>query len=472
MSGFFIVGERKDRPGIYKRRVNIGTLETAGARAGVGCAVVSGDWGPLNVATLVDIAEDLTPYIGSSSGSGYKVIKEMFRGGVQTIVVTRVGSGGTQGSITLKDNAETPVDVVRITAKHPGTFPLAVSVKANLIDPEAKDVTIYNDTMVLENFQITAGTAEVDGIVAALADSKYVVPTKLAAGSGTLKEVSQSALTGGTNPTATTNAYSNGLDASNSERNDVVVVDTNDLDVHAVVSAYIDRIFQSGDYTMAVFSESSSTDLDTRILHARGYDNEKIVYLLNGWLDAAGTTYDGYLAAARIGGMIAACPSNESLTHNTIAGAIALLDVMTNSKIITAIKAGCFVISKSSTGTIMVEKAINTLKTTNGELDAGWKKIRRTKTRFELMYRIETTLEQFVGSVNNDPDGRAALIAAGQSVINAMAGEGKLLAGGEFLLDESNPPAGDSAWFIIRVDDIDSFEIGYLTFQFRFSPEA
>ena len=45
-------------------------------------------------------------------------------------------------------------------------------------------------------------------------------------------------------------------------------------------------------------------------------NDEKIVFVLNGWTATDGTVYDGWRAAVRIGGMIAACETNASLTHN------------------------------------------------------------------------------------------------------------------------------------------------------------
>lgn len=472
MGGFFTIGEKKDRPGIYKRRVNVGAAETVGARAGIGAAVVTGDYGPLNKAVVVDASTDLTPILGSESGNGYKVVKEMLRGGVETVVVVRAGTGGTAASVTLKDDAETPASVVTLTAKAPGTMAMSVTVKANLVDSSLKDVTIYTGTTVLENFQIVAGSGEVDGIVAALANSAYVTASKVAAGTGTLGTVTQAAFAGGVAPTVNASAYSTALDTANTELFDVVVVDTNDTAVHAVVASFVARIFQGGDYPIAVLSEPHTVALATRMSNAAAFNDEKVVYVLGGWTDASGNAYDGYLAAARIGGMVAAIPANDSLTHKTVAGAVSLTEALTNTNIIAAIKAGCLVISRSKTGGIMIEKAINTLVTVDAEHDAGWKKIRRTKTRFEMMYRIETTLDPFVGAVNNDNDGRAAIIAAGQSVLDAMVGEGKIFSGATFALDENYPPEGDSAWFVISVDDIDSFETGYLTFQFRFSPES
>ncbi len=471
MSGFFTIGETKDRPGIYKRIENNGSFDTAGARAGIGAAVVSGDWGPLNMANVITATEDLTDYVGGETGSGYKAIKEMFKGGVETIVVVRAGSGGTKASLTLGDTASTAVDVVTLTAKYPGTMPLSVSIQTSLTDASFKEVTIYTGTRTLEKFQITAGSAEVDGIVAALAGSAYVDAAKIAAGTGTLKTITQTSLTGGVQPTVNNTAYGTAMDAANSELFDVIAVDTNDTDVHATLAAFVARIYLGGDYPIGVISEPHSVTIANRKTHATAFNDEKIVYVYNGWKDASGNSYEGYMAAARIAGMIAASASNESLTHRSVSGAVSLIDTLTNTDIIAAIKAGCLVISRSKTGLIMIEKAINTLVSATGDKDAGWKKIRRVKTRFELMNRIEINVEPLVGAVNNDPDGRAAIIAAGQTVLDAMVAEGKILAGATFALDENYQPTGDSAWFIIQADDIDSFEIGYLTFRFRFAPE-
>ena len=47
----------------------------------------------------------------------------------------------------------------------------------------------------------------------------------------------------------------------------------------------------------------------------------------------------------------------------------------------------------------------------------------------------------------------------------------KLLPGSLMMEDENNPAQGDSAWFVIAVDDIDSIEKFYLTYRFRFTAE-
>ena len=104
-------------------------------------------------------------------------------------------------------------------------------------------------------------------------------------------------------------------------------------------------------------------------------------------------------------------------------------------------------------------------------MDAGWKKIRRTKERFELMQRIDDSLDPIVGKLDNDSDGRATVIAMGKAIIAAMVGEKKLTSG-DMYEDDSNPPQGDSAWFILDIVDKDSLEHVYLAYKFRFATEV
>ena len=104
--------------------------------------------------------------------------------------------------------------------------------------------------------------------------------------------------------------------------------------------------------------------------------------------------------------------------------------------------------------------------------DDGWKKIRRVKTRFELIHRLDLALEPKVGRVSADSDGVADIVQTGQRTVDAMVAEGKLYSGASFVEDTQNPAVGDSAWFIIQADDIDSLEKIYLQYQFRYSQNA
>ncbi len=107
----FVVGEKKERPGVYKRYENAGGVEAAGARSGVGCALVTGNWGALNTPVTIDQSTDISSVIGA--GSGHDAITAFMAGGMEECVVVRVGTGGTPATITLKDTtASTAVDAV------------------------------------------------------------------------------------------------------------------------------------------------------------------------------------------------------------------------------------------------------------------------------------------------------------------------------------------------------------------------
>ena len=460
MAGTFIVGETKVRPGVYTRFENVGAAETASASNGIGACLLKADWGPLNVIKTISSAAELSAIFGSALT--VDVASEMLKGGCKTVKAVRVGTGGNASTITLKDDAE--VNTVTLTAKYVGARPFTATIKDSLVDATKRECIIYSGTTEFEKVTFAKGSTgigEPAALVAAFANSSNFTASKVADGSKIIKAVTQAAFTSGTNPTTTTGDYSTALNILEAGKFNVLCVDTEDTAIHALVASFIDRIYETGALPIACIAETKTITLTTRMSNAAAFNNEKIVYCLNSAYDASGKLYDGYKLAARIGGMIAASPSNTSLTHTVISDFVSLAEPLTNTQIITAIQSGCLVLSVSSADQIWIESAINK--------DTGWKKIRRVKTRFELLERINTTTDMLTGKINNDNNGRATLIAAAQGVINDMAAEKKLLEGGTIIEDTNNPSAGDSAWFIIAVDDIDSVEKTYLTFQFRFS---
>lgn len=467
--GTFSIGEKKIRPGEYHRTENAGGIVTAGANNGIVAGIIRANWGPLNKAVVFDANTDVKAIFGS--GLTEDLIPEMFKAGNQRGYFVRVGTGGTAGTITLKDSATSAADVVTLTAKYVGDRAFSVSVRDSITNTSKRECVIYDGTTEFEKATFDKGENEIAGIVEAFAGSENFAAEKKSDGNGTLAAVTQATFTAGTNPNVDTEAYATACNALEPFAYNVMCVDSEDADVHAIIQAFIDRTYAAGSYPMAVLSEKPSAEntLAKRMQNAATFNDEKIVYVLNGGEDTSGNIKQGYICAARIGGIIAAVPSNQSVTHYIVNGYADLAETLTNTQIEAALQKGCIVLTKNSSGQVWIEQGINTLITPTGEQDEGWKKIRRVKTRFELMQRIGDTVDKLVGKINNDTDGRAAVVAAGQQVINYMIAEKKLNAGSEMREDESNPAQGDSAWFIIAVDDIDSIEKFYLTYRFRFS---
>ena len=169
--------------------------------------------------------------------------------------------------------------------------------------------------------------------------------------------------------------------------------------------------------------------------------------------------------------MVKTCASNSSLTHTVVSGFSEILERLTNTQMIAAEKKGCIVLSYSSAKQVWIDNAINTLITPADNQDDGWKKIRRVKTRFELIRRMNAAADALVGKVDNDKDGRSTVVSQLQAIGDNMIAEGKLTA---ITVSESavNVADGDSAWFDIDVVDKDSMEHIYLSYRFQFSTNA
>lgn len=468
MAGTFLIGEQKTRPGVYYRRERAG-YSVEGATNGILACIFQSNWGPLNKEFDVDqtMLNDLEDYYGD----GATIIREGLLGGATTVRCVRVGEGGTCSSVILKTPTvgETAgTNAVEISAKYEGNRPFTVSVRTNLIT-DKRQLIIYDGTKVFETVEFDSSTTdEAANLVAAMANSRHFTARKIAA--GVLANVTQAQLTGGTNPTVSVSSYDEGTNVLERYRWNCIVADSSDSDVANILNAFVKQSYETGHLGFSCVSGGVSlTNLDAKINYAASCNDEKVVYVLNGWIANDGTVYDGWRAAARIGGMIAGCETNVSLTHNVISDAVELTVPLTNGEIIRAEQNGCLVLSMNANDQVWIDNAINTLVTENANMDAGWKKIRRTKTRFELMDRINQTHDRLVGNINNDDNGRATIVAAAQRIINEMVGEGKLVSGSYVEEDPAHPAEGDSAWFKLHILDLDSLEKIYLTYVFRYN---
>ncbi len=479
----FQVGEQKIRPGVYVRVTNIGEPPEAIVPQGVVAALFRASWGPLGEVVYLENADAVISTFGSAGTVDTAI--EAFRGGCRRVVAYRLGTGGEKALLNLQDDTES-TNVVKIEAKYEGERgkDFVVTVRDSLADDTKRELLLYEGATLRQTILFTKGggkepQALVNAIVAS--NSPYITATKIENGSGTLAIVTRQPLTGGQDPTVLTGgqdptvngeSYSAGLSAIEAIDWNVLAVDTEDTAIHAVVQTYIDRVRNEGKRVIGVVGgELTSVDLATRLDNARAFNDPAIIYVANGFKGADGVAREGYKAAARVAGMVAAAQITESLTHYVVRGATELVGALTNAEIEQAIQSGALVFTMSAQKQVHIEYGINTFVTPTADMDAGWKKIRRVRTRDNLMERIVATWDPLIGKINNSPDGRATLIAAAQGIINRMIAEGALLRGSIFE-DPNNPPVGDSAWFVVQVDDLDSAEKVYITFQFRFAPPA
>lgn len=464
MAGTFLLGERKVRPGAYFNIQKKGENAAAGVMNGVTAVIFRADFGPLNTAVELSVEDGYEKIFGT--GLTTDAIKEAIAGGAKTIIACRVGNGGTQGSICLKDTSDE--DALQIKAKYPGEKEFRISLREKISDSSVKECIFYTGTTEFEKVEFPAGEGEAGALAEVLAASKNFKAELLEGKENTQLAISQGAFTKGSNPQVTTGDYSNAFAQIEAYEFNTICLDTEDTEIHLLLQTFLNRIFNAGSLAQAVIAEKHTVALETRIAHAMAFNDEKINYVLNAWVNEQGIEIDGYRTAARIAGMIGAASANSSLTHTVIRGFSEILERLTNTEIISAEKRGCIVLSYNKAKQVWIDNAINTLVTPADNQDDGWKKIRRVKTRFELIRRINTITDDLVGKVDNDTNGRATVISQIQGVGDSMKEEHKLVACA--VMESSVYPAdGDSAWFDIDVIDKDSMEHIYLTYLFQFS---
>lgn len=463
MGGIYVNGESKIRPGAYFS-VTTGDERTVAKVKGIVAVLFKADGGPVVPKEIFSEAE-LKKLYGDNETVDAAI--EAFAGGAKEVVAVRVGSGGTKAAAALKEQGGESAAAVTITAKYPGKRAFSVTVRDSIDAEKSRELIIYEGQQVFERFVFAKGDNESKALADAMFDSMYF-DVEVNADGKVLADTAQTEFSAGTNPSTTTQDYSTALELLEMYDFDVIAVDTEDTDIHKLVVAYIDRIYEAGQLAMTVLAEKSSVLLKDRMAHAKAFNSEKVIYVVNPAVSKGAVKLDGYQTAARIAGMVACGESNISLTHTVVDGITELTDRLTPSQMEDAELSGCLVLSYSPTKKVWIDNAINTLVEPAANQDNGWKKIRRTKTRYELIRRVNEVVEISIGKIDNDTNGRATLISKIQDIGTSMIEESKLLAC--TVTENQNITAdGDTAYFDIDVIDKDSMEHIYMTYKFQFS---
>lgn len=462
MTGTFALGEKKVRPGAY---FNIQKdVEEDISYDGVTAVVFRSDFGPLNKVVELNPKDGYEKTFGT--GLTTDAIREAFAGGARYVIACRAGSGGTPGTISLK-NADGE-DAVTISVKYPGEKEFAAKIREKLSGSGQKECIFYDGMNEIEKYVFKSGEMEAQALVEAMGASN-VFDAVLADGkeNAVLADVSQNSFVKGTNPAATMEDYSNAFAQMEPYEFNTICVDTEDPGVHKLLQSFLNRVYEAGTLAQAVVAEKHTVGLEERMEHAASFDDEKINYVLNAFVDEQGKEIDGYQTAARVAGMIGAMPSNTSLTHTVIPGFTDILEKLSNTGITAAEEKGCIVLSLNKKKQVWADNAVNTLNTLAENQDEGWKKIRRVKTRYELIRRINEVCDNLAGKVDNDKNGWETTLGQIQGVGDEMKEEGKLTSFSA-KLSTTYPPDADSAWYEYDIVDKDSTEHIYGTFRFRY----
>lgn len=464
------MGEEKTRPGLYQRHSNAGEKSVAGAQDGICAIPIRAKWGPLG-EVVKNADGDLTRNYGDGTyGDAYTVpaAQAMFTGGATTVYTYRMGSGGTKASIDLTEGGTA---IAKAVAKHVGTLVISISIQPKLGRPDLKEVNVYTGSTNVETFTFAVDTTnEVANLQEAVKSSRYIDITPIAEGVIDTINVSGGLLTGGSDPTISVSDYSNAFAALEPYYYNTIALDIDDDDsmtYSLLLQSYMTNAFQYGKQAISVVGQKVSVAFDARKANAKAFNDAFVVYIGGGYKNASGEAVDGVLNICQTAGLIASTPSSQSITHTKVTGATDLLEALTYAQYEEAIESGMLLLSMARDGSIWYDFDVNTLTSLDEDTqDEGWKKIRRTKTRLEMFDRLDRSLEPKVGNINGDSDGYGDVIQTANRVLATMADERKIEEGAKFELDPTNAASGDSAWFVIIANDLDSLEKIYLHYQF------
>lgn len=468
MGAIFRAGENRIRPGVYRRYENTGSQSVPGAIYGVFAIPVHADFGPL--ATVSTFSNDQVNDLKTMYGMGGTVdaALALFEGGATKVFIYRLGTGGKVATAKVAGESG---DLVTLSTKYPTVNEYNYSLKPILGDDTKKQILVYKGATLLETIDFLASENEVAAIVEAVNKRSSYLTAEAGEGTGAANTVTNVALSGGEEPTVTTESYSEAFEEFEAHKWNYLVLDTVEVAVHALAHAFMNRFYEAGGLGVCILGEPTTVDFLTRCEHAKAFNDEKIIYLGSGYEDTDGNKVDGYYAIAKQAGIIGSLASNVSATHTVVPGAVNTLEAFKNSQYETAIESGMILLSPNDEGQVWFDSAINTLVTPGENQDEGWKKIRRTSTRFELFDRADRAVAPLIGQVNCDNIGIGDVIMVIQGILDAMVAEGKFKSGASVAEDPEFRRGIDYAYFVISADDLDSLEKVYLRYQFRFSAE-
>lgn len=217
--------------------------------------------------------------------------------------------------------------------------------------------------------------------------------------------------------------------------------------------AWVKRNREEGKHFMYVAGGSAEDDADSTLGNARSaiLKDEYIVNLITGAVLADGTEVQSADYAPYIAGLIAGTQINKSVTY----AELPIADVtkrLKNSEIKTALIAGSLVLVKDG-NKVRIEQGV----TTDSDLSARGK-IRKTRARQAIATDIPATArDNYIGKVDNNPAGQAALISAITRYLETMEINNVLMEP-TVKLDPLRPSVGDSVFLAIAYTEVDSME--------------
>lgn len=208
-----------------------------------------------------------------------------------------------------------------------------------------------------------------------------------------------------------------------------------------------------GKHFITVFGGNLVDDQDPTKGNARSVrlKDDYAVNLINGVIDGNGTEISSGDYAPYIAGLIAGTAINKAITY----AEVPVSDVtkrLRNSEIKTALAAGSLVLVNDGEA-IRVEQGLTTSAS----------KIRIQRARQAISSDIAATARKsYIGKLDNNPAGQAALISAIRAYLETLEGNNVLM-NPDVKLDPQFKSEGDKVFLAISYTEVDSMERIFLT---------
>ncbi|MED4399773.1 phage tail sheath subtilisin-like domain-containing protein [Metabacillus fastidiosus] len=221
---------------------------------------------------------------------------------------------------------------------------------------------------------------------------------------------------------------------------------------------WVKRNRSEGKHFMVVFGGTADEDQDVVATNQRSVrlKDDYVVNLGSGVVLSDGSTLTSSEYASYIAGLIAGTPINKSVTYQ----ALPVVDVtkrLRHSEIESALTSGTLILVHDGTS-VKVEQGV----VTNSSASKRGK-IRIIRARQAVSTDIpRTACDHYIGKIDNNPAGQAALISAIKSYLETLELNNVLMEP-VVKLDPQRPPVGDSVFLSISYIEVDSMERIFLT---------
>lgn len=378
--------QNKIRPGVYINFDSNTQLGLTVGQRGVVAICEPLNWGAADTIMEIETGVDTTPYCGYPIYAPQALfLNEIFKGSNRTGAPTKVLL--YRATATGATSATATVGQLTATALYAGTRgnDITIIIVANPDDTGSFTVQTVVDGAVVDT-QTGANISD-------LSNNAWV----MFSGTGVLTATAGATLTGGTNGTVQTGAYTTFLTALEPYDFDVLIYDGADNTVKSAMQNFVDRLAsKEGKYCQLVAANMQNPD-DRFCINV----NCGSILLDNG------TTITPQQATWWIGGAEAGAQYNESITYAQYPHAVDVTPRMTNTQIESTITAGQLTLVPYD-GAVKVETDINSLVTYTENISKVYRKnriIRLCNTIANDIYQQFS--KSFIGVVNNNEVGRA-----------------------------------------------------------------